>query len=292
MKSLFSFRRPIALMLSSVSLVFIYAVSVAGRPAPSMAGVNKAKSVVYTPEAFFRGVVFQKGPVANLIPESVEANKIASYTKDNSAQTEAIGKLENKIIEDIKRSKPAYFESFKDIMQSGNQILIKNKLAEAQDLVLQTVVESAGIKVADARLARKQLADFVEKNIDAIKSLNSDYYSKSISLKEYNAQVEKIVEADQSGILTALHAKNLVGNQPVGNGKCVILAIVFFVAVAAVGYVAGALAAYLYVAAAAAVEIYLAVKVNVTFDQTLDYSARSLRNDQYINSLAVNLKKV
>jgi len=290
MKTLWGLKKPIAFLLLAVFRVFFYTGCTTGNATPSSTTLKLKKRNNYSSEDYFRGIIFQKGPVADLIPESLEANLIKSYTNTNPKGDQNIVKLESKIIEKIKQSQPSFLDNFREVMQSGNQILIKDKISETQDLILLSVAENSGIKVTDPKMARIQLNDFVVQNQNDLKALESEFMSKNITREQYNSEVEKIISKDKTGILSSFNNVRKKNKYCDDQELDMCLALAIAIVLLYAGYIAVVLAAAVETAGVIHFSVYLWKVVDFWKGDAGVGSGQGLRYDQYINSIANNLK--
>lgn len=292
MKVLSKFQQGIAVLLLLVFSVFIYTSCTSGY-ASSPATTKLKTSNTYSGEDFFKGIVFQNGPIADMIPEIVDQNALLSKLNPNSGNQNEMRQLENSIIAKIAETDAKYFSEFKEAMQSGNQIIIQKKIQESQDIVFGSLAKLMGLQIRDVKLAKQQINEFISKNHETLKSLLSQFQAKAITKEQYLAEVSKVIGDNNTGISALFPAKTSEGASINNESIPFLTFLVWNVAIVIniAGYINIALAANVEIAVNAQVAVNIDIKVNITRDAAESSKNNSIFYAQFINSIAGNLKK-
>lgn len=87
-------------------------------------------------EAIYRGIVFGDGPVADLVPVIRAHGRLADRLKDDKKLHE-VRKLEDRLVQAIQKTDPAFFAQFARDMRSGNPQVVDLALRRAGEVSLR-----------------------------------------------------------------------------------------------------------------------------------------------------------
>ncbi len=86
----------------------------------------------------FKGVFFNYGPIAGLIPEIKNSQ---SYYSLKQLELDDLNKQYDIIIKKIEENTPDYFSKFREKITSGNHLIINNVLKEGTDQIYKALVD-------------------------------------------------------------------------------------------------------------------------------------------------------
>lgn len=184
---------------------------------------------VYSGEELFMGVILQKGEVAARLPLiSKFSVQQANFTKQQYSE---ILQFENSIIAKIKEIEPDFFVKFQKEIQSGKEQRIQKSIEDGREIFVKALQSAP--EYQDALHEGQELVAQI--NIESIKSEDGSIDKNKLDIELNRLGVNK------------LNAKNTLPK-----ASCITFAgavyVVFFVEVAVVSNVVGAVAGYLYAA--------------------------------------------
>lgn len=124
------------LVLTAVLSVALVGAGVTGASASSETGRDRVQVVAskqFTGEDLFRGVVFGQGPARDVL-----GNLTARV-----AVTPDVAREIDRIVSDVRREDPDFFDDFADLAQSGDVVRVKDAFARL-GAVLETALDNLG----------------------------------------------------------------------------------------------------------------------------------------------------
>ncbi|MFA6057790.1 MAG: hypothetical protein WC756_06310 [Taibaiella sp.] len=219
-----------------------------------------------SPKDLFMGLIFANGPLVNIIPElqSTKEVKDLYITEVDQIQQEAI--LQKLVIDNISKSNPDFFFSFKTEITSGDHQRIAYALDNATKLTFSTICNIYGLGANSKDFVNGQLNTIDQDKFVELERINDDLKSGSISKDEAIQHIANVFPDLPQTMRDGL--KNMSSPGGPYSPQCLALAIVLVIAVVVAGYVALALALHTVLAA----RYYVEIDVNVNHVANSPYS--------------------
>ncbi len=219
---------------------------------------NRNETVNFNGKELFKGIFFATGTLAEKVPSISNSYSYFELNKISDEQKNDYHLKMNEILVEIEKENPNYFKNFKSIIQTKNQLKIKNALREGS----RVLFESA-INLYLTKEQKHKIDDIIANiNIEDFRSVDG-----SINYENLKAELGKNNEFQLNE-----------------QGMCWFAGVVFVAA--AYVLVAHAAAAMTYVAVAWVGEYYAAVdqEKTITRDAMLE---QTLKSEILINDLAL-----
>ena len=95
-------------------------------------------------EELFKGIFFGNGPIASKLSNYADYENLKSQF--TSEQKTAFMSLQNSLIAHIKNESPEFFVNFKNSINTGNQIIIRNELKNSKEFLKNAIEEITNLK--------------------------------------------------------------------------------------------------------------------------------------------------
>jgi SdpC family antimicrobial peptide len=144
-----------ALIAPTLAMFTLFGCGTSGEPPSGNVEVQATNVSSLSGEQLYRGIILADGPVADLLPEIRDNVKLDNFITDKE-QLATISKANDQVVDQVRKVRPDFFDSFKKDIQSGDHLLIRRGMQDALTLTQAVVSKLPGAGDVDKQAGDEQ----------------------------------------------------------------------------------------------------------------------------------------